>query len=44
LILILLPNMFTNLNLTDRETGYKAFKAPLIKTIQIEEANLNALH
>ncbi len=29
--------MFTNLNLTDMETGYKAFKAPLIKSIQIEE-------
>jgi hypothetical protein len=29
--------MFTNLNLTDVETGYKAFKASLIKSIQIEE-------
>jgi glycosyltransferase involved in cell wall biosynthesis len=28
--LTLLSNMFTNLNLTDMETGYKAFKAPLI--------------
>jgi glycosyltransferase involved in cell wall biosynthesis len=35
--LTLLSNMFTNLNLTDIETGYKAFKASLIKTIQIEE-------
>ena len=35
--LTLLSNIFTNLNLTDVETGYKAFKAPLIKTIQIEE-------
>src|SRR6266496_5154107 len=35
--LTLLSNMFTNLNLTDVETGYKAFKAPLIKSIQIEE-------
>src|SRR5262249_890585 len=35
--LTLLSNMFTNLNLTDMETGYKAFKAPLIKSIQIEE-------
>jgi glycosyltransferase involved in cell wall biosynthesis len=35
--LTLLSNMFTNLNLTDIETGYKAFKAPLIKAIQIEE-------
>jgi len=35
--LTLLSNMFTNMNLTDVETGYKAFKAPLIKSIQIEE-------
>jgi glycosyltransferase involved in cell wall biosynthesis len=35
--LTLLSNMFTNLNLTDMETGYKAFKAPLIKSIQLEE-------
>jgi hypothetical protein len=35
--LTLLSNMFTNLNLTDVETGYKAFKASLIKSIQIEE-------
>jgi glycosyltransferase involved in cell wall biosynthesis len=35
--LTLLSNMFTNLNLTDVETGFKAFKASLIKEIQIEE-------
>jgi glycosyltransferase involved in cell wall biosynthesis len=35
--LTLLSNIFTNLNLTDVETGYKAFKAPLIRAIQIEE-------
>ena len=35
--LTLLSNMFTNLNLTDVETGYKAFRAPLIKSIEIEE-------
>jgi glycosyltransferase involved in cell wall biosynthesis len=35
--LTLLSNMFTNLNLTDLETGYKAFRAPLIKSIRIEE-------
>jgi hypothetical protein len=29
--------MFTNLNLTDMETGYKAFKASVIKSTQIEE-------
>ena len=35
--LTLLSNMLTNINLTDVETGYKAFKAPLIKSIQLEE-------
>ena len=35
--LTLLSNMFTNLNLTDLETGYKVFRAPLIKSIEIEE-------
>src|SRR6266699_6196567 len=35
--LTLLSNMFTNLNLTDMETGYKAFKASLVKSIRIEE-------
>jgi glycosyltransferase involved in cell wall biosynthesis len=35
--LTLLSNMFTNVNLTDVETGYKAFRAPLIKSIQIQE-------
>jgi hypothetical protein len=29
--------MFINLNLTDMETGYKAFRAQLIKSIRIEE-------
>jgi hypothetical protein len=36
-LLTLLSNMLTNLNLTDIETGYKAFKASLIKSIEIEE-------
>jgi glycosyltransferase involved in cell wall biosynthesis len=35
--LTLLSNMFTNLNLTDVETGYKAFRASVIKSIQLEE-------
>jgi glycosyltransferase involved in cell wall biosynthesis len=35
--LTLLSNMFTNVNLTDVETGYKAFRAPLIKSIQLQE-------
>jgi len=29
--------MFTNLNLTDMETGYKAFRRELIQNIVIEE-------
>src|SRR5580765_6143960 len=32
--LTLLSNMFTNINLTDVFTGYKAFMAPVIKSIQ----------
>src|SRR4029077_694632 len=35
--LTLLSNMFTNINLTDVEAGYKVFRAPLIKSIRIEE-------
>jgi glycosyltransferase involved in cell wall biosynthesis len=35
--LTLLSNMFTNLNLTDVQSGYKAFTASTIKAIQIEE-------
>jgi hypothetical protein len=30
-------NMFTNLNLTDMETCYKLFKAPIIKSLQLKE-------
>lgn len=33
LFLTMLSNMFTNLNLTDMETGYKAFKGKLIRNI-----------
>ena len=29
--------MFTNLNLTDIETGYKAFRREIIQSIDIEE-------
>jgi len=32
----LLSNMFTNLNLTDMETGYKVFKREVLKDIKIE--------
>ena len=35
--LTLLSNMFTNLNLTDMETCYKAFKREIIDQIEIEE-------
>jgi len=35
--LTLLSNVFTNLNLTDMETGYKAFRREIIQAITIEE-------
>jgi glycosyltransferase involved in cell wall biosynthesis len=36
-VLTLMSNMFTNLNLTDMETGYKAFRANILKSLVIEE-------
>ena len=36
-VLTLLSNMFTNLNLTDMETCYKAFRRGIIQSIEIEE-------
>ncbi len=36
-VLTLLSNMFTNLNLTDMETCYKAFRREIIQSIPIEE-------
>jgi glycosyltransferase involved in cell wall biosynthesis len=36
-LLTLLSNMFTNLNLTDMETCYKAFRREVIQSIRIEE-------
>ena len=36
-LLTLLSNMFTNINLTDMETCYKAFKREIIQNINIEE-------
>jgi glycosyltransferase involved in cell wall biosynthesis len=36
-VLTLLSNMFTNLNLTDMETGFKAFRREIIQRIKIEE-------
>jgi glycosyltransferase involved in cell wall biosynthesis len=36
-LLTLLSNMFTNLNLTDMESGYKVFKSDVIKNIDLNE-------
>ena len=36
-LLTLLSNMFTNLNLTDMETCYKAFRREVIQSIHLEE-------
>ncbi len=36
-MITLLSNMFTNLNLTDMETGHKVFKADLLKSIPLKE-------
>jgi glycosyltransferase involved in cell wall biosynthesis len=36
-LLTLLSNMFTNLNLTDMETGYKVFRREIIQSIALEE-------
>jgi len=36
-LLTFLSNMLTNLNLTDMETGYKAFRREVIQSIRIEE-------
>lgn len=36
-LLTLLSNMFTNLNLTDMETCYKAFRREVLESISIEE-------
>jgi glycosyltransferase involved in cell wall biosynthesis len=36
-VLTFLSNMFTNLNLTDMETGYKLFRTDIIQRIQLKE-------
>jgi glycosyltransferase involved in cell wall biosynthesis len=36
-VLTLLSNMFTNLNLTDIEAGYKVFRREIIQVIELEE-------
>src|SRR5207247_6371027 len=35
--LTLLSNAFTNLNLTDMETGYKVFRREVLESLQLEE-------
>ena len=35
--LTLLSNMFTNLNLSDMETGYKLFRSDLVKSLKLRE-------
>jgi glycosyltransferase involved in cell wall biosynthesis len=37
LFLTILSNMFTNLNLTDMENGYKVFKSDIIKSLKLKE-------
>lgn len=36
-VLTTLSNVFTNINLTDMETGYKAFRREIIQSIKIQE-------
>jgi len=36
-LLTLISNMFTNLNLTDMETGYKVFRREVIQSIRLEQ-------
>src|SRR6266498_1602435 len=36
-LLTLISNMFTNLNMTDMETGYKVFKREVIQSIKLEQ-------
>lgn len=36
-LLTLISNMFTNLNLTDMETGYKVFRREVIQSIDLEQ-------
>jgi len=37
-LLTLISNMLSDLNLTDMETGYKAFRASILKTIELKES------
>ena len=40
-ILTLLTNIFTNLNMTDMETGYKVFKSSALKSISLKEESFS---
>ena len=40
-ILTFICNLFTNLNLTDMETGYKAFKSSALKSISLKEKSFS---
>ena len=40
-ILTFICNLFINLNLTDMETGYKAFKSSVIKNIHLKEKSFS---
>jgi len=37
-VLTLLSNVFTNLNISDMETGYKCFRREVIQSIEIQES------
>jgi glycosyltransferase involved in cell wall biosynthesis len=37
-VLTLMSNMLSNLNFSDIETGYKAFRAEIVKSIELEES------
>jgi glycosyltransferase involved in cell wall biosynthesis len=41
LFLTTLSNMFTNLNLSDMETGYKVFRRPVVESIRIRSDRFN---
>ena len=43
LFLTILSNAFTNLNLTDMDTGYKAFKSSALKSVNLKEKSFSCL-
>ena len=40
-ILTFICNLFTNLNLTDMETGYKVFKTSALKSVNLKEKSFS---